>query len=185
MNDTHLIDQIRQGDQKALSRLYDRYARIVYSLALAIVRDKRDAEEVVQEVFLQIWRRASKYDRDRASVYKWLTWMTRSRAIDKTRTKNFHQHRRMEFELDPESNHQAEPATQLDAVLILERSARIRELFEQLPVKQKQVLELAFFRGLTHTEIAEKLTLPLGTIKTRIRQGMIKLQQRFTEEWKP
>lgn len=183
MDEIEVVNDIAHGSEDALSLLYDRYVRIIYSLALAILKDTRDAEEIVQEVFLQVWRRASSFDARRSSVYKWIMTLTRSRAIDKTRAKNFAQHRNLETGLEHLERFNASPPTQLDAVAVLQRAERFKEIFEKIPPEQRDVLRLAYYQGYTQSEIARELDLPLGTVKTRLRQAMIKLQGLLSEEW--
>jgi RNA polymerase sigma-70 factor (ECF subfamily) len=163
-----------RGDHEGLAELYDRYGRLVYSLALRIVRDQGDAEDVVQEVFSQAWRQASRYESARGNVAAWLTNLTRSRAIDWTRG------RRSRPEAVPgnaPTHDLPDSAEPIDEQLALtEQAARIRARVAELSLLQRVVIELAFYDGLTHAEIAERLELPLGTVKTRIRQGLLKLK---------
>ena len=171
------------GDAAALAEFYDRHARPVYSLALRILQDAAEAEDIVQEVFTQAWRQASKYDARRGAPAAWLLTMARSRAIDRLRA------RRVRPELTggpppadgrarqdspdvPDSG--ALPDAQL---LSAEQVARVRQALSDLPVLQRVALELAFYEGLTHVEIAERLEQPLGTVKTRIRVAMLKLRE--------
>ena len=175
--DRAALERMARGDQDALGEIYDRHGRLVYSLALRIVRDQSDAEDIVQEVFSQAWRQAARYDASRGTVLGWLLTLTRSRAIDRLRGRRV----------------RPEPATD-EAVLnaIPDRAApadvqavwagqatQIRSAIEGLSVLQRVAIELAFYEGLTHAEIAERLELPLGTVKTRIRQGLLKLRDRL------
>jgi RNA polymerase sigma-70 factor (ECF subfamily) len=158
----------------------------LYSLIVAILGDSRDAEEVLQELFLQIWKQASRYDRRKGSVYKWLVTLARCRAIDRTRSRNFTQRREMETlreHLDDESS--TSQTTQLDAFLMLERAEVVRAVLAKIPATQQQVMHLAYFLGHTQSEIARKLEIPLGTVKTRMRQGLITLRGLLAQELEP
>lgn len=177
-----LVARIARGDEDALSRLYDRYARLLFSLILGIVNDQRDAEEVLQDVFLQVWRQARTFDSSRGSAYRWLVTLARSRAIDRLRSKYFALHRREADSEDPEDVHSSARATQLDAVVILERSESVRRLLDRIAPEQRAALELGYFQGCSQSEIARRLDLPLGTVKSRMRLGLIALRELLPEE---
>jgi RNA polymerase sigma-70 factor, ECF subfamily len=169
------VERMARGDERALAELYDRYARPVYSLALRILQDCGDAEDVVQEVFAQAWGQASRYDVQRGTVAAWLLTRARSRALDRLRA------RRARPDLAGTSLHAVEivdSAGAADLQLVsAEQVARVREALAELPVSQRAALELAYYDGLSHAEIATRLDQPLGTIKTRIRLAMIKLRE--------
>lgn len=169
--------RMAEGDAEALGEIYDRHGRLVYSLALRIVRDPSDAEDVVQDVFAQAWRQSRRYDASRGTVLGWLLTLTRSRSIDRLRGRKV----RPEGTGD-ESTLSAivDGAAPADEQLAWAgRAAEIRAAVGGLSVLQRIAIELAFFDGLTHAEIAEQLELPLGTVKTRIRQGLLKLRDRL------
>ena len=173
--DRAALARMARGDESALAELYDRHARLVFSLALRILQNRADAEDVVQEVFSQVWTQARRYESERGSVAAWMLMMARSRAIDRLRSRRAR----------PETGGQT-PATQnvADAaptqdlqLLSNEEVAKLREALDVLPAVQRTALELAYYEGLTHAEIAERLSEPLGTVKTRIRQAVIKLRE--------
>jgi RNA polymerase sigma-70 factor (ECF subfamily) len=179
-NEERLADQaalarMARGDQSALAELYDRNARLVFSLALRILQNRADAEDVVQEVFQQVWTQAGRYDTGRGAVAAWMLTMARSRAIDRLRSRNSR----------PESPSEARIVEQLpDAaarqdlqLLSAEQVKSLQGALNQLPAAQRMAVELAYYEGLTHAEIAERLSEPLGTVKTRIRQAVIKLRE--------
>ena len=182
LDDETLVQLIVQARSEALGELYDRYGRLVFSLALSSVGNPATAEEITQDVFLRVWQRARQYRADRAKVSTWLTSITRHRAIDQLRRRGSRaeQHSLDWAELAPG----AEPALngpEQATAQALER-ARVRAAIAQLPEEQQQVLALAYLQGLTQSQIAEALDLPLGTVKTRIRLGMQKLRDRLQAE---
>jgi RNA polymerase sigma-70 factor (ECF subfamily) len=175
--DRAAFDRMARGDQDALGEIYDRHGRLVYSLAFRIVRDQADAEDVVQEVFSQAWRQAARYDPSRGSVLAWLLTLTRSRSIDRLRGRRARPQPTVD-EAVLNAVPDGAPSADVQA-LWSGQSATIRAAVDELSVLQRVAIELAFFEGLTHAEIAERLELPLGTVKTRIRQGLLKLRDRL------
>jgi RNA polymerase sigma-70 factor (ECF subfamily) len=172
-----LISLIVQSHPDALSELYDRYSRLVFSLALNLVGDRSTAEEITLDVFTRVWRRAVTYRPEQAKVSTWLTSIARYRAIDMLRRQGA---RGMEStvdwaEVDRDAvSHIDGPEEAADLAL---QQQRIRLAMAELPSVQRQALALAYFRGYTHREIAEVLDEPLGTVKTRIRLAMQKLRE--------
>ncbi|HBE16648.1 MAG TPA: RNA polymerase [Cyanobacteria bacterium UBA11149] len=174
-NETSLLERIARADKNALSQLYDRYGRILYALSFKILGSQEEAEEVVLDVFSQVWRIAQRYDPKKGKVDAWLFTLTRSRALDRLRILQRHEKTAtasMEAALTP-SQSTANPEEDL---LIAERRDRILAAMAQLPIEQREVLELAYYQGLTHTEIATQTGKSLGTVKTRIRLGLEKLR---------
>jgi RNA polymerase sigma-70 factor, ECF subfamily len=178
--DIEAIRRVAAGDADALAQLYDRHSRIVYSLAFRIIGDSPDAEEVVQDVFAQVWRQAARYDTTRGAVVAWMLMMTRSRAIDRIRSRRglppvaADSWKGLTEMIDPA---QGPELTTLSA----EQVGRVRDALGTLPLPQRLALQLAFYEGLTHVEIAERLSEPLGTVKTRIRLGLLKLRDAVLE----
>lgn len=174
--DSILIARIVNAQTDALSQLYDRYGRLVFSLVMHITDDEALAEEITQDVFLQVWEKASSYQPEHAKVLTWLISVARNRAIDiyRRRSSRPEGHRVL---LDDQlwSNLEDAPAVE-SSVEIRQTQLRVRHALSQLPDEQKKVLGLAYFQGMTHQEISEVLKEPLGTIKTRIRLGMQKLR---------
>jgi RNA polymerase sigma-70 factor (ECF subfamily) len=173
-------DQVRQvarGDRDALAALYDGTSRLVYSLALRILGDSHDAEEVTLDVYTQVWRSAKSFDSGRGTVEQWLVMMTRSRAIDRVRS--LAQQRRREIAIDTMGAVlEADDCPEQESALNQQRRL-VRAAVKALPLEQRQAIELAFYGGLSHTELAAALGQPLGTVKTRIRLGMLKLRERL------
>jgi RNA polymerase sigma-70 factor (ECF subfamily) len=171
-DDMRLIARIRAGEPGAMSELYDRYSSVVYGVALRVLQDAAAAEDVLQDIFLQLWRKPDAFDGSRGSLAAWLAVIARHRAIDRLR--------------------QRRPETDIEDVVIAgttdlrdetERSLmieKVRAALVEMSADQRKALELAYFQGLTHSEIAEKTGEPLGTIKTRIRSGLQTLRTRFT-----
>jgi RNA polymerase sigma-70 factor (ECF subfamily) len=180
-----LLERIGRRDadsEDALAQLYDRYARLLYSVILAIVKHPPEAQDLLQEVFVQVWNNASSFDATRGSVYAWIVTLTRNRAIDRIRSKAFRERQQEEFGLDAAMYVAATTASPLDATLMNERSELVRIALEQLSPEQRQALMLAYFQGYTQSEIAEELDIPLGTVKTRVRQGLQKLHDLLTND---
>ena len=178
--DERLADQaalarLARGDQSALAELYDRHARPIYSLALRILREQADAEDIVQEVFAQAWNQAARFDTSRGAVAAWLLMMARSRAIDRLRARRS----RPETASDAEAvERMPDAAVRQDLQLLSsEQVGMLKTALNGLPAPQREALELAYYEGLTHTEIADRLSEPLGTVKTRIRQAVIRLRE--------
>jgi RNA polymerase sigma-70 factor (ECF subfamily) len=182
LDDQTLIGLIVQARAEALSELYDRYSRLVFGLALNSVGDSATAEEITQDVFLRVWQRARQYQADRGKVSTWLTSITRHRAIDQIRRRGSRpeQHSVAWAEISA-MGESAVNGPERTALLTIERE-RVRAAVAQLPNEQKQVLALAYFKGLTQSQIAEALDLPLGTVKTRIRLAMRKLREMLQED---
>ena len=173
--DLEAIRRVARGDADALAFLYDRHSRIIYSLAFRIVGDPPEAEEIVQDVFAQAWRQAERYDTSRGVVVAWLLMIARSRAIDRVRS------RRGLPPLAPDGEKglslMADPAEGPELqTLSAEQVRRLKQALDTLPLQQRMAIQLAFYEGLTHVEIAERLEEPLGTVKTRIRLGLLKLR---------
>lgn len=178
--DLAAMRRMATGDGSALAELYDRHVRAAFSLAFRVLRDQGDAEEVVQDVFAQAWRQAARYDTSRGAVVAWLLMMTRSRAIDRLRARRG---RPALQDDDPALLRDLSDGT-LPAdlqILTIEQVERVRVALADLPPVQRLAIELAFYEGLTHVEVAERLEQPLGTVKTRIRLGLLKLRSSIGE----
>jgi RNA polymerase sigma-70 factor, ECF subfamily len=176
--DIALLQRVVARDAGALGELYDRHSRLLFGLIRRILRDRGDAEEVLQEVFVQAWTRAHTYDFGLASPIGWLLGIARNRAIDRLRRKSV-QLRAVEAAAEP-ADTAADPE-QLAAADQRRRS--VQNALEALPADQRQLIEQAYFLGLTHTELAARFSLPLGTVKTRIRAGMLSLRGHLEPRW--
>jgi RNA polymerase sigma-70 factor (ECF subfamily) len=178
--DWQLIVAVADGSSDALGRLYDRYGAIVYALARRIVSRLEDAEEVVQDVFAQVWRQADQYRTDRASVAGWIIMLARTRAIDRLRARRARPDEDRGVEAGEAVPVPAVGPSPEQAALSADNAKRVRQALAALPDNQRSLLELAYYEGLTHTEIATKTGMPLGTVKTRIRAGMDALRGALT-----
>ena len=170
--DLSLVSVIRSGDENAMALLYDRYSSIVYSVALRVLGDTGAAEDILQEVFIQLWRNPGVFDSSRGSLGAWLAVITRNRAIDALRKR----HPETDIadvivSVEPDLAGNAERARAME---------KVRGTLGAMPLAQRSALEMAYFEGLTHTEIAAKTGEPLGTIKTRIRAGLLALRKAFS-----
>ncbi len=167
--DAALIARIRSGEQDAMAELYDRYSPVVYSVALRVLADTSAAEDVLQDVFMQLWRHPASFDARRGSLRPWLAVIARHRAIDSLRK------RRLQTDLED-----VVVALETDLEATVERARtveRVRATLHLMPDNQRKALEMAFFEGMTHTEIAAKTGEPLGTVKTRIRTALLALRR--------
>lgn len=174
-DDQSVVRRIADGDESALATLYDRWAQSVYSLAAHLLKDADGAEDVVEETFWQVWQRASSYDASRGTVRTWLLTIGRSRALDRLRARKRNRED-IATDLTLIRDPRSDPSQQLEGA---ERRQLVYSALTELPDEQRRALELAYFRGLSQSEIAEFLSEPLGTIKTRMRLGMQKLRDKL------
>ena len=178
--DPALVAAVGEGDSAALALLYDRFSGMLLGLANRILGDPSDAEEVLQEALLQVWKQASRYDPRRSSVSTWLVLITRSRAIDRLRSRKVKDRTLLAVQQEKRGSHTSPEG--VGDVLREERGRRLGEEMARLPPEQREVLEMAFFRGLTQSEIASQTGIPLGTVKTRSLLAMRKLRKALSDE---
>ncbi len=182
LDDHTLVDRIVQGDKEALSVLYDRYVRLVYSLSIRIVEKPGVAEEVTQDVFMTLWSRGSSYKSERGPFSAWLLSITHNRSIDELR-KSRRQAKLPTVEIDEAFIVSAGGNDQVpDIVLAQLDREHLLGVMEKIPAAQKQVIFMAYFQGLTQSEISQSMGAPLGTIKTRMRLGLQKMRELLTSE---
>jgi len=167
--DAQLLDRVRRGDEQAMATLYDRYSKVVYSVALRVLRDPASAEDVLQDVFLGVWRKPERFVSARGSLGGWLAVVARNRAIDTLRRKRPSEQVEEVFLASPFNL-----ADEAERNTLMQRA---RAIILHLPLDQRKTLEMAYFDGLTHTEIAEITGDPLGTVKTRIRTALLTLRK--------
>lgn len=175
--DEDLMARVRDGDSAAFEVIYDRHGGVAYSLAYRMCGRKQAAEDVVQEAFLSAWRRASSYDPARGSLRTWLLGIVHHRAVDALRRSGNDGRRRVDIPVE-EMDFDAEVSVDAE-VIERDRAVLVRDAISELPIEQSKVIELAYFGGFTHTEIADMLGVPIGTIKGRMRLGLTKLRARF------
>jgi RNA polymerase sigma-70 factor, ECF subfamily len=178
--DCDIIVGIQQGDRAALEVLYDRYSALVYKLSLRILVDPEAAADLTQEIFLAFWNKPDKYQSDRASIAVFLSVMTRSQALNRLRSAKSQQQLVQRF------GRMAMPDTgdnpNLDRATLEELAGRVKSALAELPNAQRQVLEMAYYEGLSQSDITEKTGVPLGTVKSRSRQGLLKLRE-LLKDW--
>ncbi|WP_119068359.1 RNA polymerase sigma factor [Rubrobacter indicoceani] len=174
--DEDLISSVESSDPLAFEALYDRHGRAAYSLAYRIMGERQAAEDLVQESFLKVWRSAGGYRADRASVRTWILSIVHHRGIDLLRAMSSRQRTRERFEATAEKS---QPSEAFGEVWKNSQRDQVRDALKTLPAEQLKILELAYFSGYTHVEIAEMLDLPLGTVKGRMRLGLKKVKTYF------
>lgn len=174
-HDEACLRRMAAGEDRGIAQVYDRHSRAVYSLACRVLSDPGEAEDVVQDVFAQAWRQASRFDAERSSVRGWLLMMTRARSIDRLRARTV---RAAVGGSHPDAeNAVADHAPDPEAAAAMSQEARrVIKAMAELDPAQRTAVELAYYKGLTHTEIAETLGQPLGTVKTRVRTALMKLR---------
>jgi RNA polymerase sigma-70 factor (ECF subfamily) len=173
--ETELLARVAQGDTEAFAALYDRLSGPLFSFALSILKNSASAEDVLQEVFIQIWEKASTYDSEIAKPLTWALTLTRNRAIDRLRSLQRRQRLAEAAASEPEFMPDSVGGSD-EALINRETALRVRNALDALPVEQRQAIEMAFFGGLSQSEIASALSVPLGTVKARIRRGMLQLR---------
>jgi len=179
--DLSLLQRIAARDTAALAELYDRHSRLVFGLILRIVRDRGEAEDILQETFVRVWNRAEIYDARIGGPLPWIVRVARNRALDRLRARKVRASVDAPAPATETAAVEPAPDTAIQspeaAVLEAERRRRLTDALAGLPVEQRRLIEAAFFEGYTHTELSQRFGLPLGTVKTRIRAGMIAMRQ--------
>lgn len=171
--------QLQNGDKLALRKLYDRFSNILLGMIYKILRDREESEDLLQEIFVKIWNKADQYDPSRGSAYSFIATLARNRAIDRTRSRAFKNQRKDDYVINDDeysfnlSTDNPNPEEKLE---LNERAVGVRKALAKLNENERQVLYISYFDGLSQSEIAEKIDIPLGTVKYRMRQGMIKLR---------
>jgi RNA polymerase sigma-70 factor (ECF subfamily) len=175
------LTRVSAGDESAFRELYDRYSSALYGLALRVLRDASEAEDVLQEAFMVIWRKAATFDSERSSPFSWAVMIVRNKAIDRLRSRD--RGERIQTALSEEEaglDHRDEASA--EEPVRRERRQQVGSALAQIPEEQRQAIELAFFGGLTQEEVSSRLAAPLGTIKARIRRGLLRLRELLKEE---
>lgn len=172
-----LMRRIAEQDEAALAALYDRYSSLLFGLVLRIVKERQEAEDLLQDVFLQVWEKAPSFDHNRGHLYGWLVTLARNRSIDRIRQMQSlnRRHRKLEEGTALEEPLQQNAHNPFSLVVALEQASTVQAALQQLPQEQRDVILLAYFGGYSQSEVSKHLNVPLGTVKTRTRQGMLKL----------
>ncbi|MBV9298594.1 MAG: sigma-70 family RNA polymerase sigma factor [Verrucomicrobia bacterium] len=178
-----LLRRIGQGDRKSFEEFYDRLSGLLFSTAYRVLNDQAAVEDVLQDVFVQIWDKAPLYNSSLGKPLTWAVTLTRNKAIDRLRSIQRRGRLQEKIQRESEIFEQFDGRSSSDAVASVETNKLVRRAIEKLSSDQRQVIELAFFSSMTQTEIAEHLNKPLGTIKARIRRGMVKLRELIGPEW--
>lgn len=176
-DDRALLRAVAAGDKEALRQLYARHGGVLFALALKVLSDRAEAEDVLQEALVQIWKTAGSFDEGRGKPLGWLIMLTRSRAIDRLRSRKTRT--RVTESIANDTSQAGESATPADEAQASEAQRTVRDALKSLPSEQRVPIELAYFGGLTQFEIAQQLSQPLGTVKTRMRNGMIRLREQL------
>ena len=176
-DDRALLRAVAARDKEALRQLYTRHSAVLFALALKVLSDRPEAEDVLQEAFVQVWKTAGSFDEGRGKPIGWLIMLTRSRAIDRLRSRKTRT--RVTESMAKDASQVGEARTPADEALATEAQRTVRTALKSLPSEQRVAIELAYFGGLTQFEIAQQLSQPLGTVKTRIRNGMMRLREQL------
>lgn len=183
--DPKLLARVAKGDQQAFSQLYDQSNTLLYTMALRILGHRDEAAELLQEVYLEVWRKVARYDVGRGTPVAWLITLTRSRAIDRLRSRGVRAQVGESFD-SPSAAHVADNSPgPFESQADQEVRQLVTTALGSLPPAQQQAIELAYYEGLTHMEIAARLNQPLGTVKTRIKLGLSKLRESLRDCWEP
>jgi RNA polymerase sigma-70 factor (ECF subfamily) len=177
-----LLKRIGAGDRHSFEQLYERFSGVLFSTAYRVLNNQEAAEDVLQDVFVQIWDKAPLYDPLRGKPLTWAVTLTRNKSIDRLRSTQRRNRLQDDVEKESQTFEQFDDKSSVDAVDAMEKGAMVRGAIKKLSKDQREAIELAFFSGLTQTEIAERLGEPLGTIKARIRRGMMKLREVITPQ---
>lgn len=172
------MKRIQARDADALEELYGLYKQLLFGMVLSIVKRRKEAEDVLQEVFVTIWNKADSFDENRGNVYSWIITLTRNKAIDRIRSKGYKTQDKASVSIHESLfTLEGDNLDPLETTIFSDRAELVKKALQEIPETQSQVIKIAYYRGMTQAEIADHLDLPLGTVKTRTRQGMIKLKR--------
>ncbi|MBI1805272.1 MAG: sigma-70 family RNA polymerase sigma factor [Ignavibacteriae bacterium] len=181
-DDRARLQRIAQGDESALSEMYDQYGQFLYSFVVRILHSVEEAEDVVQDVFLQVWKKAATYEQGKGTVYTWLVTMTRNRAIDRLRSKDFRAHYQ-QVDVNTVALAAESRVSNPHARSVFSDVQRVVSgTLSRLSLDQQQVLALAYYEGFSQSEIAKKLNIPLGTVKSRMRKALYSMRSMLQEK---
>lgn len=172
-----LMKKIKAKDADALKQLYSLYNRLLFGMIISIVKKREEAEDVLQEVFVNIWEKAHTFKEGRGNVYSWLVTLTRNKAIDRIRSKGYKTQQKASVSVhEPAFTLEGDMFDPLETTIHSDRAQLVKRALGEIPESQSEVLKIAYYRGMTQSEISDHLEIPLGTVKTRTRQGMINLK---------
>ena len=177
-----LLQRIGRGDRRSFAELYDRFSGVLFSTAFRVLNNREAAEDVLQDVFVQIWEKAPLYDPARGKPMTWAVTLTRNKSIDRLRSTQRRNRLQDDVEREAQTFEQFDDRSSFDAVASGETGALVRAAIQKLSKDQREAIELAFFSSMTQTEIAARLSVPLGTVKARIRRGMMRLKDVLSPE---
>lgn len=183
--DRDLMQRIASKEPEALSLLYDHYHKLLFGLLKSILKKTEEAEDILQEVFTTIWEKADQFDTQRGTAYTWIVSLTRNKAIDRLRSKVYKEQKKQSTSLDNEDVFHplySEENSPLENTILSDRAKRVYQALQQLSEKQRSVIQVSYFDGLSQSEISDEYDIPLGTVKTRMRDGMLKLRELLAQE---
>lgn len=183
--DRQLMARIKARDASALSELYDNYNRLLFGLILSILKKREEAEDILQEVFTKIWEKAEQFDLERGTVYTWIVSLTRNRSIDRLRSKVYKEQKKQSTSLNDDDVFMplySDGSDPLESTILKDRAKRVHKALASISESQRMVLQVAYFNGMTQSEISEEFDIPLGTVKTRMRDGMMKLREILSKD---
>ena len=181
-DEIRLMKRIQQREADALEELYDLYNRLLFGLVLSIVKKREEAEDVLQEVFVKIWNKADSFDAESGNPYGWIVTIARNQAIDRIRSKGYKTQEKQSVSIhEPLFSLEGDQYDPMETTIFSDRAELVHKALEQIPDKQCEVIKIAYYKGLTQSEISEYLDIPLGTVKSRTRQGMKKLKNILAE----
>lgn len=172
------MKRIQSRDADALEELYNLYNRLLFGMVLSIVKKREEAEDVLQEIFVKIWNKAESFNPDRGNVYSWIVTLTRNKAIDRIRSKGYKTQQKQSISIhEPLFSLEGDKYDPMETTIFSDRAELVKKALDKIPENQREVIKIAYYRGWTQSEISNHLDIPLGTVKTRTRQGMIKLKR--------
>ncbi len=183
--DRALLQRIASKEPDALSELYDHYSKLLFGLLKSILKKTEEAEDILQEVFTTIWEKADQFDTERGSAYTWIVSITRNKGIDRLRSKVYKEQKKQSTSLDDDDVFHplySEENNPPENTILSDRAERVYGALQKLSEKQRSVIQVAYFDGLSQNEISDEYDIPLGTVKTRMRDGMIKLRELLAQE---
>jgi len=176
-DEIELMKRIQARDADALEELYELYHRLLFGMVLSIVKKREEAEDMLQEIFVKIWNKAESFDPERGNAYSWIVTLARNQAIDRIRSKGYKSQEKQSVSIhQPLFSLEGDKHDPMETTIFSDRAELVKKALGQIPEAQSEVIKIAYYRGMTQREIADYLDIPLGTVKTRTRQGMMKLK---------